>query len=218
MPLLIHDFQGNNQIITLGTIDSNIQKYRFKDSYTIKIHDCKAHKLDEDTGRFIFNMSDRDEALEAFCGEMLISIGIIDGELDPYLGNCKILCLKKGHVNVENVNPSGITKLTAFDPLRDSQSFNRLVGHSLVLSLNLSTFTVHNNELKVDFNIEKITIIGDLPLKTHPRPRPRPHQKVTVSIDALINKNYVHPIDPSCIRTKLLEIYTGNTSISSDMS
>ena len=203
---MLFDFQENNQIITLG-----MTKYRFKDSYTIKIHDCKAIKLDEETGEYVFGTNNRDEALDAFCREILITIGIIDGELDPHLSNCQVSCRKNRPVSIENINLSGTTKLSAFNPLRDSRSFARLKGHSLILSLNLSTFSVNNNKLIVNFNIEKITIIGDLP-------KPRQDRAKPIAIDELISKNYVHPVDPSCIRTKLLEIYADDTSISSNIS
>ena len=211
MEFQTYDFQENNQIITLPiTADSNTLKYKFKDSYTIKIHDCKALQLNEDTGDYLFNMSTKDETLESFCEEMLITIGVTDGELDPHLGKCQILCKKKGFVSIENTNLIGTTKLTAFNPLRDSQSFARLAGHSLVLTINLSTFIVKNNTLLIDFTLEKITIIGDLHNTSVVRS--------TDSVDELIKKNYIAPVDPSCIRTKLLKIYTDSTSITSTVT
>jgi hypothetical protein len=164
-----YDFQEDNSIISLSN-----GKFKFKDSYTIKIHDCVIESYTDTTITFL--LPNKDNELELFFGEILIAVGINDGDYS------------------ENMNKITVNICSDFCS-KESLSKSK---QKLVISLNLSKFCIIKDSLTIDFSLIKMTA-------TRSNPQ-------VISVNDIIKKGYIPPIDIDSINTKLQDTYNVSSS------
>ncbi len=180
----VFDFQSDNEISTIcNESGENVHKYKFKDSYTIKIQSCIPQDYDKESHMASFNLSKQDNELENFYGEILVSIGLEDGD-------CSI---------DDNIIKTQIKDDTVIE------SFEKLKKFKVSISIVLSTFSIVNGKLIADFDLVKIIKLDRLDKLDKLGKLGK--GSVSVSIDDLIKNNYMEPIQTDNITTNLKEIY-----------
>ncbi len=183
-------FQDDNKIIQH---DEN--NYQFKDSYTIKIHDCKASDYDKST--LDVALPKRDFELETFFSMIFDSVGLENGNYKKnFLKNNVIKTHFDDSLVIESKSKNIKNRVTKFNPFEDEKSFKRLKNYKLTIVINLSKLTINNDkDLIVHLSLKKLIIHVENRTEVVRGP----------NIEELIKKNYVPPIVNS--ESKLNKVY-----------
>ena len=191
--IMSYPFQENNII---NKIDDT--SYKFKDSYTIKINECRADSFDEDNKRIAIKLPSRDFQLEAFLSMILETIEIksVDYLCNFTDKNCIWVYFGRDS-QIETKSKIKNIKLK-YNPFSSAEKFSKILDFDLTVILDFAQFEVKDGHLI--FRLDLKTII----LKPSNDFNSRSER---INIKDIIKKNYWPPIDISGANSKLNHIY-----------